>query len=258
MLPPMKRAADYLQGEQTYRILIVDDTAAHSSGIKQLLEIKSSHKIMGLCANGNEAIRRVNQVDVDLVLMDMHMPELDGIATIQQMLIRKPNIKILALTGHDDPDLIFKAMKAGARGYLLKTSITQQLMQAIEEVMSGRIFLPGGLAAKFFDQFHARLNSNPAQDAQRQALLTYLTSREREVLKLLTEGITYKGVADRLVISETTVKTHVNNIFQKLQVNDRTQAVLYAIKHGLVDAPSTLDTAQQESDVLVEEVSSVS
>jgi two-component system, NarL family, response regulator DegU len=239
MFPNTKRT-DYLQGENTYRILIVDDTAAHSSGIKQLLEIKSSHKIMGICSNGNEAIRRVNQVDVDLVLMDMHMPEMDGITTIQQLMIRKPNLKILALTAHDDPELIFKAMKAGARGYILKTMITQQLMMAVEEVMAGRIFLPGLIAAKFFDQFHARLSQNQTNDPQRQALLTYLTSREREVLKLLTEGITYKGVADRLVISETTVKTHVNNIFQKLQVNDRTQAVLYAIKHGLVDTPNPL------------------
>jgi len=226
------------------RIFIVDDNANHSTGIKQLLELQSGYNVVGISTNGDEGIKRLQNMDVDLVLMDMNMPELDGVSAIQQITAIKPNLKILTLTGYDDPDLIFRAMRAGAKGYILKTMVTSQLIAAIEEVIAGKVYLPPALATKFFDEFHVKVAKQNRPDPTKQALLGYLTSREKEVLKLLTEGITYKGVADKLVISETTVKTHVNNIFQKLQVNDRTQAVLYAIKHGLVDsAPATLPAA---------------
>ncbi|MDH4379684.1 MAG: response regulator transcription factor [Vampirovibrionales bacterium] len=218
------------------RIFIVDDNANHSTGIKQLLEIQSGYSVVGIATNGDEALKRLEHTECDVVLMDMNMPELDGVATIQQLISKNPRVKILTLTGYDDPDLIFRAMRSGAKGYILKTMITSQLINAIEEVMAGKVYLPPALATKFFDEFTIKVGATNKPDAAKQALLNYLTQREKEVLKLLTEGITYRGVADHLVISETTVKTHVNNIFQKLQVNDRTQAVLYAIKHGLVDA----------------------
>lgn len=175
--------------------------------------------------------------------MDMNMPEVDGVTAIQQLTAANPDLKILALTGYDDPDLIFRAMKNGAKGYILKTMVTSQLIAAIDELLNGKVFLPPSLATKFFDEFQVRVTKTSRPDPTKQALLGYLTSREKEVLKLLTEGITYKGVADKLVISETTVKTHVNNIFQKLQVNDRTQAVLYALRYGLVE-PSASAPAQ--------------
>ncbi len=225
------------------RIFIVDDNANHSTGIKQLLELQSGYSVIGISTNGDDAIKRLKSMDVDLVLMDMNMPELDGVAAIQQIVANKPNTKILTLTGYDDPDLIFRAMRGGAKGYILKTMVTSQLISAIEEVITGKVYLPPALATKFFDEFHVKVAKQNRPDPTKQALLGYLTTREKEVLKLLTEGITYKGVADKLVISETTVKTHVNNIFQKLQVNDRTQAVLYAIKHGLVDTGPTLQAA---------------
>lgn len=217
------------------RILVVDDNANHSSGIKQLIELQSVHKVIGICANGDDAVRRVGNTDVDIVLMDMNMPELDGISAIQQILIKRSDVKILALTGYDDPELVYKAMRSGSRGYILKTMVTSQLIHAIQEISAGRVFMPTSIATKFFDEFHEKVQASTRPDPGKQAMLNYLTSREKEVLKLLTEGLTYKSVADKLVISETTVKTHVNNIFQKLQVNDRTQAVLYAIKFGLVD-----------------------
>jgi len=219
-------------------VFIVDDNANHSAGIKQLLELQSDYHVMGIATNGDDAIKRLSDAKVDVVLMDMNMPELDGVAAIQQLVGANPDLKILALTGYDDPDLIFRAMKNGAKGYILKTMVTSQLIAAIEEVLNGKVYLPPTLATKFFDEFQTRIGKSSRPDPAKQALLGYLTSREKEVLKLLTEGITYKGVADKLVISETTVKTHVNNIFQKLQVNDRTQAVLYALKFGLVE-PTT-------------------
>jgi DNA-binding NarL/FixJ family response regulator len=237
----MIRSPEPLQAQ--YRILVVDDNANHSAGIRQLIELQSSHKVVGIAVNGEEAIKRAGNTDIDIVLMDMNMPEVDGLSAIQEILIKKPALKILALTGMDDPDLIYKAMRSGARGYILKTMITSQLMKALDEVAANKIFMPTSIATKFFEEFQAKVQQTSRPDPNRQALLNYLTSREKEVLKLLTEGITYKGVADRLVISETTVKTHVNNIFQKLQVNDRTQAVLYAIKYGLVDNSDKMPTA---------------
>lgn len=232
-----------LQSPAEIRVFVVDDNANHSAGIKQLLELQPGYRVVGIATNGDDAVKRVANTDVDVVLMDMNMPDIDGITAINQILIRRNDIKILALTGYDDPDLIFRAMKAGAKGYILKTMVTSQLNHAIDEIIADKIFLPTTLATKFFDEFHTKVTAASRPDPTKQALLSYLTNREKEVLKLLTEGITYKGVADRLVISETTVKTHVNNIFQKLQVNDRTQAVLYALKYGLVEASTQLQQA---------------
>ncbi len=219
-----------------YRIFVVDDNTNHSAGIRQLIEMEPDMKVVGVATSGNEAIQKIGKVDADIILMDLNMPEMDGISTIQSILEQKPDIKILTLTGYDDPDLVFRSMKAGGKGYILKTMVTSQLRQAILDIAQGKVFLPVTLATKFFDEFQNQQTQTQRPDPVRQALLNYLTNREKEVLALLTEGITYRGVADRLVISETTVKTHVNNIFQKLQVNDRTQAVLYALKHGLVNA----------------------
>ena len=140
--------------------------------------------------------------------------------------------KVIALTGYDDPDLIFRAIKIGAKGYVLKTMASARLIDAIDEVACGKIYLPAALSSRFFDYFQKTFKEDTKIITDDDNLLTYLTSREEEVLELLTQGITYKGVAQKLFISETTVKTHVNNIFQKLQVNDRTQAVLYALNNG--------------------------
>jgi DNA-binding NarL/FixJ family response regulator len=217
-----------------YRIFVVDDNTNHSAGIRQLIEMETGMKVVGVATSGQEALQKISKVETDIILMDLNMPEMDGISTIEKIVEQKPDIKILTLTGYDDPDLVFRAMQSGAKGYILKTMVTSQLRQAILDVIQGKVFLPITLATKFFDEFQNKQTKTQRPDPVRQALLNYLTNREKEVLALLTEGITYKGVADRLVISETTVKTHVNNIFQKLQVNDRTQAVLYALKHGLV------------------------
>jgi DNA-binding NarL/FixJ family response regulator len=224
--------------KRVLRLFVVDDNTNHSAGIRQLIEMEPGMKVIGTAASGQEALNKLGKTEVDIILMDLNMPEMDGISTISRIMDINPNAKILTLTGYDDPDLVFRAMQTGAKGYILKTMVTSQLRQAILELVQGKVFLPTSLATKFFDEFQNKQQSEQRPDPVRQALLNYLTNREKEVLSLLTEGITYKGVADKLVISETTVKTHVNNIFQKLQVNDRTQAVLYALKHGLVDTQS--------------------
>jgi two-component system, NarL family, response regulator DegU len=217
------------------RIIIVDDNAVHSQGIKQLLELQTDAQVIGIAHSVHQLQKQLVNLEPDMILMDMNLPEIDGIAAIQQVTAQHPAIKMMALTGYDDKDFVFRAMRAGARGYLLKTMITTQLVQALEDIGQGKIYLPTAIATKFFEEFHGKVNDMTKKEITKKALLAYLTTREREVLTLLTEGITYKGVADKLVISETTVKTHVNNIFQKLQVNDRTQAVLFALKYNLVD-----------------------
>ena len=125
-------------------------------------------------------------------------------------------------------------MKIGAKGYVLKTMASAQLIYAIDEVLSGKVYLPSALSSRFFEYFQRTFKEESASQSE-ENLLNYLTSREEEVLDLLTQGNNYKAIAAKLFISETTVKTHVNNIFQKLQVNDRTQAVLYALNNGFAN-----------------------
>ncbi|HIZ29047.1 MAG TPA: response regulator transcription factor [Candidatus Adamsella sp.] len=216
------------------KVVVVDDNFEHAMGIKELVNLESPCNVVGVAANSDVAISLIKKNNPDLVLMDINMPDVDGITAIQKIRKFNTDVKIIALTGYDDADLIYRTMKVGANGYILKTMASSQLIYAIEEILSGKIYLPTVLASKFFEHFQKALNEdNDAGINDEDNLLNYLTQREEEVLELLTHGITYKGVASKLFISETTVKTHVNNIFQKLQVNDRTQAVLYALNHGI-------------------------
>ena len=166
--------------------------------------------------------------------MDINMPEKDGLQAIQEIGKLELGTKIIALSGYDDADLIFRAMKIGAKGYVLKTMASAQLIYAIDEVLNGKIYLPSALSSRFFEYFQQSFRDE-VKSSNEENLLTYLTSREEDVLDLLTQGNNYKCIAKKLFISETTVKTHVNNIFQKLQVNDRTQAVLYALNNGFAN-----------------------
>jgi len=183
--------------KRLFKIFVVDDNTNHSAGIRQLIEMEPDMKVVGLATSGQEAIQKIAKVDADIILMDMNMPEMDGIATIEKIVELKPSIKILTLTGYDDPDLIFRAMQVGGKGYILKTMVTTQLRQAILDVCAGKVFLPVSLATKFFDEFQNKQTRSHAPDPVRAALLNYLTNREKEVLALLTEGITFK-VVDQL------------------------------------------------------------
>lgn len=213
------------------RILLVDDNAEHLRGIKELISLETTYDIVGTTTSANIGINLVKKYHPEIVIMDINLPEKDGLQAIQEIEKLQLGTKVLVLSGYDDSDLIFRAMKLGARGYVLKTMSSAQLVYAIDEILAGKFYLPSALSSRFFDYFQQSFKSeNEASDEEN--LLTYLTSREEEVLDLLTQGNNYKGIAGKLFISETTVKTHVNNIFQKLQVNDRTQAVLYALNNG--------------------------
>jgi len=214
------------------RVLVVDDNYDHASGIRELINMESDFDVIANAANANIAISLIKKYQPDIVLMDINMPDMDGVTAIAEIEKLGLNTKVIALTSYDDADLIYRAMKVGAKGYILKTMASAQLIYAIEEVAQGKTYLPSVLTSRFFEYFQKSSREDFCENEGEENLLSYLTAREEEVLELLTQGITYKGVAQKLFISETTVKTHVNNIFQKLQVNDRTQAVLYAINKG--------------------------
>ena len=220
------------------KVLLIDDNYEHLAGIRELLNLEGTYDVVGIATNVSMGLNLIKRFHPDIVLLDMNMPECDGLQGILEISKLNLGVKILALSGYDDADLIFRAMKIGAKGYVLKTMASAQLIYAIEEVLSGKIYLPLTLASRFFEYFQQSFLeeiSRKENSASGGNLLNALTAREEEVLDLLTQGITYKGAAEKLFISETTVKTHVNNIFQKLQVNDRTQAVLYAINNGFLN-----------------------
>ena len=217
------------------RILLVDDNADHLKGVKELISCETSYDVVGATTSANVAINLIKKYRPDIVLMDINMPEKDGLQAIQEIEKLELDTRVIALSGYDDADLIFRAMKLGAKGYILKTMASAQLIYSIEEVLSGKIYLPLAISSRFFEYFQKTFREETSQTTKEENYLDALTHREEEVLELLTQGVTYRGVASKLFISETTVKTHVNNIFQKLQVNDRTQAVLYAINNGFLN-----------------------
>lgn len=219
------------------RVVVIDDNANHVRGIKELILVEGGYEVVGTSTSPNVGINLIKKYHPDIVLMDINMPEKDGLQVLQT--INKLNIEtnVVVLSGYDDSDLIYRAMKLGARGYVLKTMASVKLIDAIEAVASGKIYLPAVLSTRFFEYFQANAKEEVLK-ANEENLLSSLTSRENEVLDLLTAGINYKSIANKLIISETTVKTHVNNIFQKLQVNDRTNAVLYALSHGFKSSKS--------------------
>ena len=213
------------------RVLLIDDNANHLRGIKELITLETNYSVVGATRSANLGINLIKKYHPDIVLMDINMPEKDGLQAIQAINKMELSTKIVVLSGYDDADLVYRAMKLGARGYVLKTMASVKLIDAIEDVSEGKIYLPAALSTRFFEYFQSSAREE-ANKAEGENLLNTLTIRESEVLELLTQGVNYKSIAGTLIISETTVKTHVNNIFQKLQVNDRTNAVLYALSHG--------------------------
>ncbi len=227
----MRRTVDF---KRKQKVIVVDDKYEHASGVRELVNLENDYEVIANAGNANVAISLIKKYQPDIVLMDINMPEMDGVNAIAEIQKLGVKTRIIVLTAYDDADLIYRAMKVGACGYVLKTMVSAQLIKALDEVSMGKIYLPNVLCSKFFEYFQdfEKNGCNNQEDDGEENLLHYLTNREEEVLSLLLEGATYKDVARELFISETTVKTHVNNIFQKLQVKEKTQAVLYAINKG--------------------------
>jgi len=183
-----------LEFKKKARIIIVDDNYEHLAGIKELIEIESDFDVVATATSASVAISLIKKYRPEIVLMDINMPEKDGLTAIAEIEKLDLGVRIIALTGYDDPDLIFRAMKIGAKGYILKTMASAQLIYAIDEVAAGKIYLPATLSSKFFEYFQKSFKEETQDTSDEENLLNYLTQREEEVLDLLTQGITYKGV----------------------------------------------------------------
>lgn len=174
-------------------MLLIDDNYEHLAGIRELLNLEGTFDVVGIATNVTVGLNLIKKYQPDVVLLDMNMPERDGLQGIMEIAKLDLDTKVLALSGYDDADLIFRAMKIGAKGYVLKTMASAQLIYAIEEVLNGKIYLPLALSSRFFEYFQQTFREEAEKkDAaeEEENLLNYLTQREEEVLELLTQGIT--------------------------------------------------------------------
>ncbi len=208
---------------QTIKVMLVDDHIVVRSGLATFLKAYDDLELVGEAKNGLEAVHRCHQKKPDVILMDLMMPEMDGIAATRAILADYPEIKIIAMTSFEEEELVQGVLSAGAMGYLLKNVTADDLAKAIRDAVSGRSTLSPEAATALI---HAtRPTKQPSFD---------LTEREREVLNLVVQGRSNQQIADAMVISVATVKAHISSILSKLQVSSRAEAIAYAIKHKIV------------------------
>ena len=213
------------------RVLVVDDHTLFREGMCAIFENVPDIEVIGEASNGHEAVKQVNALSPDIVLMDISMPDLNGIEATEQVLARKPDTGIIMLTMVENNDSLFAAMRAGARGYILKGAEKVEVLKTIRSVANGEAIFGPAIATRltsFFQSFQQE--AQPAEDA---LPFPDLTSREREVLELLTAGKNNHDIAVQLHISVKTVSNHISNVFNKLQVADRVQAIVKARDAGI-------------------------
>ncbi len=214
------------------RLIIADDHELTRTGLRGMLADESGLEIIGEAANGREALELCQRVQPDLALIDMRMPEMDGMAVTRAIKQTIPRTSVIIVTFYDTPDYILEALKSGAAGFVLKNATRRELIQAIWQVLRGESFLNGELTARLLQRLSATAPAQTNQPIER------LTPREQEVLHLLARGMTNRAIAQELVISVGTVKMHVEHIIAKLHVSDRTQAAVRAIELGLIRTKS--------------------
>jgi NarL family two-component system response regulator LiaR len=207
------------------RVLIVDDHAVVREGLRTLIGSEEGLVLVGEAGNGDQAVTLARRLRPDVILMDLVMPRKGGIEAIREIKQDVPETRVLVLTSFAEKEKVFPAIKAGAHGYLLKDTSPAQLLQAIYDVHEGKAPLQPSIALKVIRELREPVEPPPAAHS--------LTQRELTVLKLVARGLTNQEIADELVISEWTVRTHVSNILEKLHVANRTQATLYALREGL-------------------------
>ena len=207
------------------RVLVVDDQALFREALATLLGARPEVEVVGEAGNGHQALERAAALQPDVVLMDLHMPVLDGIAATRRLTVEQPGVRVLALTTFDDDEDVFAALRAGALGYLLKDVSADRLVEAVQAAARGESVLQPSVAAKVVARF-AQLDDAPR--ARPQPLVVPLSDRELDVLRLLADGRSNREIATALFLAEGTVKNHVTNVLAKLGARDRTQAALRA------------------------------
>ncbi len=218
---------------QLIRVLIADDHAIVRKGIRALLAEVADVQVVGEASDGQEAVTRAAALRPDVILMDLVMPNLDGIEATRQIKSQQPDSRILVLTSFATDDKVFPAIKAGALGYLLKDSEPEDLITAIRNIQRGQPFLHPSIARKVLEELSHPAPNPPTPEP--------LTERELEVLQLVAQGLSNQAIAEKLVIGEATVRTHIGNIFTKLHLANRVQAALYALRKCL----SSLDEGEK-------------
>ncbi len=218
------------------RVVLVDDQAMLRGGLRLIIDNEDDLVVVGEAADGDEALRLVRSARPDVVLMDIQMPVMDGLAATPLLLAEAPDTKVLVLTTFETDDYIFDALRAGASGFLLKNAPPEDLLDAIRVVARGEALLSPSVTRRVITGLNEAVGA-PAPAPS--PLLEQLTAREREVLVELARGLSNAEIAERLFVGEVTVKTHVSNVLTKLGLRDRVQAVVFAYEHGVVTAGQT-------------------
>jgi DNA-binding NarL/FixJ family response regulator len=214
--------------EEIIRVAVVDDQRLFTKGLSGLVDMLDSIEVVGVAFDGEEAVALCRKEEPDVVLMDISMPKMDGISATRQIRDLLPQTAVIILTGHEEDEHVFEGIKAGAQGYLLKDSEPEDLSRAIRTVYAGATIIAPDLAQKMLNTFESRPGSSHLAPPP-------LTERELEVIRALAQGMSDRQIAGALGISEKTVRNHTSNIYRKLHIFDRTQAVIYAIREGVID-----------------------
>jgi DNA-binding NarL/FixJ family response regulator len=209
------------------KVIICDDQAIVRDGLELLLKLEKDIEVIGLAQDGAEAVDLVAKNPPDLVLMDLKMPGLNGVEATRRICALNPKVRVLVLTTFDDDEWVFDAIRAGASGYLLKDTPREKVIEAIRGTQAGKSYIDPLVAGKLLDQVSNK------QEQPSTLITTQLTGREVDVLRLIARGLTNSEIAENLHLSEGTIRNHVSMIFSKLDVSDRTQAAILAIRHGL-------------------------
>jgi DNA-binding NarL/FixJ family response regulator len=211
------------------RVLVVDDHTIVRDGICALLRLAGDIEVVGEAANGREALEMAKKLMPDVVLMDIAMPNMDGLEATRRIRKEFPKVKVLVLTQYDDKEYVFPVIEAGASGFISKTAASSELVSGIRSVYRGDSFLSPSAARILVEDYQQEASIRKEQDPYKQ-----LTDREREILKLLVEGYTTRKIADMLVISVKTVEGHKTNLMSKLDIHNRTDLVKYALRKGII------------------------
>lgn len=215
------------------RVMLVDDHAILREGIRALLALHDEFEVVGEASNGAEAVEKVEEVEPDVILMDIAMEKMNGLAATRLISKKYPHMRILVLSQHEDRQYVLPLLQAGAAGYLLKRALGNDLIDALHTVADGEIYLDSGVRGILLDEIRQ-------QHAQGEGRQVELTERERDVLALLVEGLSNSQIAEQIHISENTVKKHLGSIQEKLHLNNRVEVAVYAVREGLVNQGNKL------------------